>query len=57
MLPADIGLTDDQFVDVVTHAPRTRPDRYTIIEHLDLAPDGIHSRLTDYADALRDHLG
>lgn len=51
--PADLGLTDDQFVDVVTYAPRTRPDRYTIIEHLDLAPDGIRGRLADYADALR----
>jgi glycerol-1-phosphate dehydrogenase [NAD(P)+] len=56
ILPSDLGLTDDQFVDVVTHAPRTRPDRYTIIEHLDLAPDAIRSRLAAYAEALRDHL-
>ncbi|WP_329105976.1 iron-containing alcohol dehydrogenase family protein [Micromonospora sp. NBC_01699] len=56
MLPAGIGLTDDEFVEVVTLAPRTRPDRYTIIEHLDLAPDGIRGRLADYADALHDHL-
>ncbi|WP_326561762.1 iron-containing alcohol dehydrogenase family protein [Micromonospora sp. NBC_01796] len=56
ILPADLALTDDQFVDVVLHAPRTRPDRYTIIEHLDLSPDGIRDRLADYADALRDHL-
>lgn len=54
--PADLGLTDDQFVDAVGHAPRTRPDRYTILEHLDLAPDGIRGRLADYADALRAHL-
>ncbi|MEV1286670.1 iron-containing alcohol dehydrogenase family protein [Micromonospora sp. NPDC049679] len=54
--PADVGLTDDQFVDAVVYAPRTRPDRYTIIEHLDLGPDEIRGRLADYADALRDHL-
>lgn len=55
--PAEMGLGADQFVDVVMHAPRTRPDRYTIIEHLDLAPDEIRGRLADYVDALRDHLG
>ena len=40
-LPADVGLTDEQFVEVVEFAPRTRPDRYTILEHLDLTPDEI----------------
>jgi glycerol-1-phosphate dehydrogenase [NAD(P)+] len=55
--PAGLGLTDDQFVDAVVHAPRTRPDRYTILEHLDLGRAGIRGRLADYADALRDHLG
>lgn len=54
-LPADIGLTDDQFVDVVAYAPRTRPDRYTIIEHLAMGPDEIRDRLADYADALSNH--
>ena len=54
--PADLGLTDDQFVEVVRHAPRTRPDRYTILEHLDLAPAQIRARLADYVDALRDYL-
>lgn len=34
--PKDIGLTTDQFVAAVLEAPATRPDRYTIIEHLDL---------------------
>ena len=32
--PLDIGLTADQFADAVMAAPRTRPDRYTILEHL-----------------------
>ena len=39
-LPADLGLTDEEFVDVVLYAPRTRPDRYTILEHLDLSAGG-----------------
>jgi glycerol-1-phosphate dehydrogenase [NAD(P)+] len=55
--PAELGLSGDEFVAAVVHAPRTRPDRYTIIEHLDLGPDEIRGRLADYADALHHHLG
>ena len=33
-LPADLGLTEAQFAEAVAHAPGTRPDRYTILEHL-----------------------
>ncbi|MBE1486249.1 iron-containing alcohol dehydrogenase family protein [Plantactinospora soyae] len=55
--PAELGLTDAEFVAAVHHAPRTRPDRYTILEHLDLAPDAIGERLANYVDALREHLG
>jgi glycerol-1-phosphate dehydrogenase [NAD(P)+] len=51
--PAELGLTDEQFVDVVEHAPRTRPDRYTIIEHLALSPADVRARLADYTAALR----
>jgi glycerol-1-phosphate dehydrogenase [NAD(P)+] len=50
--PADLGITAGQFVDVVAFAPRTRPDRYTILEHLALRPDQIRDRVTDYVDAL-----
>jgi glycerol-1-phosphate dehydrogenase [NAD(P)+] len=56
-LPADVGLTDDQFVEAVHFAPRTRPERYTILEHLALDRAQIEGRLADYAGALRDHLG
>lgn len=34
--PAELGLTDDEFVKAVMAAPHTRPDRFTILEHLDL---------------------
>jgi glycerol-1-phosphate dehydrogenase [NAD(P)+] len=51
-LPAEIGLTDDEFIDVVMAAPHTRPDRYTILEHLAMEPDDVRIRLGGYADAL-----
>ncbi|MFI6823701.1 iron-containing alcohol dehydrogenase family protein [Micromonospora sp. NPDC050187] len=54
--PAGLGLTDDQFVEAVQYAPRTRPDRYTILEHLAMSPTETRQRLADYAGALRDHL-
>ncbi|MEV0325073.1 iron-containing alcohol dehydrogenase family protein [Micromonospora echinospora] len=54
--PAGLGLTDDQFVEAVQYAPRTRPDRYTILEHLSMSPTETRQRLADYAGALRDHL-
>lgn len=34
--PTDVGLSEGQFVRAVLHAPQTRPDRYTILEHLAL---------------------
>ena len=55
-LPADVGLTDERFVEAVQFAPATRPDRYTILEHLAMSPTETRERLADYAGALRDHL-
>ncbi|PMR62272.1 3-dehydroquinate synthase [Verrucosispora sp. ts21] len=55
--PSELGLTDEQFVEAVAFAPRTRPDRYTILEHLALSADDLRTRLGDYVDALREHLG
>ncbi|HEY0531554.1 MAG TPA: iron-containing alcohol dehydrogenase family protein [Actinoplanes sp.] len=51
-LPSDVGLTDDQFVEAVEFAPRTRPDRYTILEHLAMSPNETRRKLADYADAI-----
>jgi glycerol-1-phosphate dehydrogenase [NAD(P)+] len=50
--PADLGLTNEEFVNVVGYAPRTRPDRYTILEHLDLTPAQVADRLADYVGAV-----
>jgi glycerol-1-phosphate dehydrogenase [NAD(P)+] len=53
-LPAELNLTDDEFVEVVVRAPHTRPDRYTILEHLAMAPAEVRERLADYAGAISD---
>ncbi|GAA4594879.1 glycerol-1-phosphate dehydrogenase [NAD(P)+] [Actinoplanes octamycinicus] len=50
--PSDVGLDADQFVQVIEFAPRTRPDRYTILEHLAMSPDEIRRQLAEYELAL-----
>ena len=50
--PADVGLAAEQFVEVVEFAPRTRPDRYTILEHLAMTPDEIRGKLAEYVEAV-----
>jgi glycerol-1-phosphate dehydrogenase [NAD(P)+] len=47
-LPADVGLTDEQFVEAVCFAPQTRPDRYTILEHLDLDVTAVRERVGEF---------
>jgi glycerol-1-phosphate dehydrogenase [NAD(P)+] len=36
--PKDLGLTVDDLTRAVVEAPSTRPDRFTVLEHLDLSP-------------------
>ncbi len=50
-LPADLGLTDDQFAQAVAYAPNTRPDRFTILEHLGLDEAAARERVAAYVDA------
>ncbi|GIF07622.1 iron-containing alcohol dehydrogenase family protein [Actinoplanes siamensis] len=50
--PSDVGLTTEQFVRAVEFAPRTRPDRYTILEHLAMTPEETRQRLSEYENAL-----
>lgn len=50
--PADLGLAADDFARAVLHAPSTRPDRYTILEHLDLDAETLHRRMGDYVRAM-----
>ncbi len=50
-LPRDLGLSNDQFTAAVVDAPSTRPDRYTILEHLDLNESETGERVTAFVDA------
>ena len=50
-LPGDIGLSAEQFAAAVVEAPNTRPDRYTILEHLDLDPDEVRKRVDAFIEA------
>ena len=49
--PRDLGLSHDQFAAAVLDAPSTRPDRYTILEHLDLSEGEVGERVRAYSDA------
>jgi len=50
-LPGDLGLTREQFAAAVALAPSTRPDRYTILEHLALDEAAIGRRLDAFLEA------
>jgi glycerol-1-phosphate dehydrogenase [NAD(P)+] len=50
-LPADLGLINEQFAAAVNEAPSTRPDRYTILEHLAMDEDEIRKRVDEFVDA------
>jgi glycerol-1-phosphate dehydrogenase [NAD(P)+] len=50
-LPRELGLTDEQFAEAVHYAPRTRPDRYTVLEHLSLDEREVRERVRAYVEA------
>lgn len=50
--PLDLGLSEEQFTAAVVHAPSTRPDRYTVLEHLALDEDEIRDRVRSFVGAL-----
>jgi glycerol-1-phosphate dehydrogenase [NAD(P)+] len=50
--PEDLGLTPEQFAEAVHHAPRTRPDRWTVLEHLDLDEAAVRERVDAFLAAL-----
>lgn len=50
--PADVGLNVEQFAVAAEYAPRTRPGRYTILEHLSLDTSALRDRITEYIDEL-----
>jgi glycerol-1-phosphate dehydrogenase [NAD(P)+] len=50
-LPADLGLTEEEFSTAVAQAPSTRPDRFTVLEHLALDESQIRDRVRDFVSA------
>ncbi len=50
--PADLGLSVEQFALAVEYAPATRPDRYTILEHLNLGSVELRTAAGDFGAAL-----
>jgi glycerol-1-phosphate dehydrogenase [NAD(P)+] len=50
-LPADLGFTEEEFAAAVAKAPSTRPDRYTVLEHLDLDESEIEKRVREFVSA------
>jgi glycerol-1-phosphate dehydrogenase [NAD(P)+] len=51
-VPADLGLSAEQFSAAVVEAPSTRPDRFTILEHLSLSADDVRGRVDAFIEAL-----
>ncbi len=51
-LPDELGLDRDEFATAVAHAPSTRPDRYTILEHLGLAEAEIRTRVDAFVETV-----
>lgn len=49
-LPADLGLTNEQFTEAVTTAPTTRPDRYTVLEDLALDAHHVRKRVDEFVE-------
>jgi glycerol-1-phosphate dehydrogenase [NAD(P)+] len=50
-VPADLGLSEEQFAAAVAYAPGTRPDRFTILEHLALTEREAGERVRAYVEA------
>jgi glycerol-1-phosphate dehydrogenase [NAD(P)+] len=48
----DLGLSDEQFAEAVLAAPGTRPDRFTILEHLDLGPQEVSRHVRAFTEAV-----
>ena len=50
-VPADIGMSIEDFCAAVVEAPQTRPDRYTVLEHLALDKQQVRERVDAYVAA------
>lgn len=50
-LPEQLGLTLDEFAQAVAQAPDTRPDRFTVLEHLDMDGSQIRRAVDGWVEA------
>lgn len=50
-VPADLGLTTEQFCAAVAAAPGTRPGRHTVLEDMNLDADQIRKRVDAFVEA------
>lgn len=50
--PGRLGVSDEEFVAAVLKAPGTRPDRYTVLEHLGLSADETRGEVTRFVAAV-----
>jgi glycerol-1-phosphate dehydrogenase [NAD(P)+] len=50
-VPHDLGVSHEEFAAAVELAPSTRPDRYTILEHLNMSAGEVRRRVQEFADA------
>jgi glycerol-1-phosphate dehydrogenase [NAD(P)+] len=50
-LPGDLGLSEEEFAASVARAPATRPERFTVLEHLDLDEREIRERVREFVRA------
>ena len=53
-VPADLGISTEDFVTAVVEGPAMRPDRYTILEHLDMDAEQIRKRVDAFVEAFAD---
>jgi glycerol-1-phosphate dehydrogenase [NAD(P)+] len=49
-VPSDLGLSAEQFGAAIDYAPKTRPDRFTILEHLQLTSADVRDRVAEFVD-------
>lgn len=48
--PAELGLSASDFAEAVNQAPMTRPDRYTVLEHLSLDPARVEELVDEFIE-------
>jgi glycerol-1-phosphate dehydrogenase [NAD(P)+] len=50
---SDLGFSDEEFGQIVKSAPSTRPDRFTILEHLKLSDEEINKEIKKFKEAVK----